>query len=336
MRYLRPLVAAAFASLLASAAACGSSNDGASSSSGSSTSTSTTSSSTSTSTSSSSSSSSSGAPACSAGATTANTMIGGARPVEVHVPKGYDPTKPTPVVMLLHGYSASGLIQEAYMKFQPVADQRGFLYLHPDGLVDSTGEHFWNATDACCDFGGKNPDDSAYLEGLIEEIEKTYCVDKKRIFLVGHSNGGFMSYRMACDHASTFAAIASLAGAMNEDASKCKPSEPVSILEIHGNADMVIGYDGGQNFGHKYPSATTTVTDWVGFDGCNTTPDKTAPAIDLDASLPGAETTKQIWKGCKSSTDVELWTIAGGPHIPMLSPEFAPDVIDFLFAHPKP
>jgi polyhydroxybutyrate depolymerase len=144
-----------------------------------------------------------------------------------------------------------------------------------------------------------------------------------------------MSYRMACDHADQIAAIASLAGAMWEDPSKCKPTAPVSVLEIHGTGDVVIPYNGSAIAGMMFPSAPIAVADWVGFDGCSTTRDTTAPPLDLLA--PGDETTVTKYAtGCKPGGHAELWTLTGSGHVPDLSNAFGPDVIEFLYEHPKP
>ena len=92
-------------------------------------------------------------------------------------------------------------------------------------------------------------------------------MDPKRIYLVGHSNGAFMSHRMACDDAGQIAAIVSLAGATFQDATKCKPSEPVSILDIHGDADDTVLYDGG-TVNDPYPSEMETLAHWQVYDKC--------------------------------------------------------------------
>ena len=181
------------------------------------------------------------------------------RPYDVFVPTGYDAAAPTPLVLLLHGYTASGDIQEAYFQFEPLAESRGFLYVHPDGTVDPAGQQFWNATDACCAFGPDAADDVTYLMAIIEQVSAEYNVDPKAIFLAGHSNGGFMSYRMACEHADTIAGIASLAGATFADTADCTPSEPVSVLQVHGTSDETIKYDGGSIASVDYPSAPQTV-----------------------------------------------------------------------------
>jgi polyhydroxybutyrate depolymerase len=258
------------------------------------------------------------------------------RPYDVFVPTGYDAAAPTPLVLLLHGYTASGDIQEAYFKFEPLAESRGFLYVHPDGTVDPRGEQFWNATDACCAFASDAPDDAAYLMAIIEQVSAEYNVDPKAIFLAGHSNGGFMSYRMACQHADTIAGIASLAGATFADTADCAPSEPVSVLQVHGTNDQTIFYDGGSNVGNDYPSAPQTVEAWVAYNGCDTTPAVTADALDLDAGIEGADSHVEAFVGCEQGSEVELWSIDGGSHIPGVTEDFSAGVIDFLLAHPKP
>lgn len=263
--------------------------------------------------------------------------IGGNRPVVVHVPPGYVAGVAAPLVIMLHGYSATAAIEESYLKFTAQSDARGFLYATPEGLIDTAGKHYWNATDACCDFNASMVDDSTYLSNLIKQIEAHYTVDPKRVFFIGHSNGAFMSYRMACDHADQIAAVASLAGAMPSNMAMCAPTQAVSIVEIHGTSDATIVYGGGMIGTHGYPSATTTVSDWVTLDGCAATADTSAPALDLESTIAGNETAVTKYAaGCRAGGHAELWTINGGGHIPALSSTFTTAVIDFLYAHPKP
>lgn len=271
-----------------------------------------------------------------AGTETSGTL-GGDRPVTVHVPASYVDGTPAPLVILLHGFTASGDIEESYFRLTPLSDERGFLYAYPDGTLNASDIRFWNATKACCDVGNSKVDDSGYLSALIEQIQARYTVDPKRVYLVGHSNGGFMAYRMACDHSDQIAAIVSLAGAMFDDVKDCGASAPVAVLQIHGTADTTIAYDGGAILGNAYPGAKTSVEDWATIDGCQTEPDTAAASLDLDSSIAGKETTVTVYgQGCKSGGHAELWTIKGGAHVPKLSPEFSSDLVDFLFAHARP
>jgi polyhydroxybutyrate depolymerase len=258
------------------------------------------------------------------------------RPYTLHVPSGYDATKPTPLVVMFHGYSATGALQEAYMQLAVTSDAHTFLYAYADGTVDKTGERFWNATDACCDLYGIPVDDVQYFDAIVADIESRYNVDTKRIYEVGHSNGGFMGHRLACDRASTLAAVVSLAGAQWLDPGKCFPSEPVSILEMHGTADAVIDYNGGSTTEGTYPSAQQTVTTWAGKDGCTGALAPTGEMLDIDPTLPGSETIVARYGGCPAGIDVELMTIQGGSHIPTINhPAWGELVWGFLSSHPK-
>ena len=169
----------------------------------------------------------------------------GDRRFEINVPAGYDGSKPIPLVVVLHGYTGSGSGAKAYFRLEAEARKRGFLTVYPDGIPDSSGNQFWNATDACCQLTATESDDSAFLTRLIDRVEEKYSVDPKRVYFAGHSNGGFMSYRMACEHADRIAAIVSVAGATFADVSACKPSQPVGVLQVHGTSDTVISFTGG-------------------------------------------------------------------------------------------
>ncbi|WP_425955886.1 alpha/beta hydrolase family esterase [Xylanimonas sp. McL0601] len=257
------------------------------------------------------------------------------RPFTLAVPDGYDEDTPVPLVVGLHGYTGDGAGLVSYLGLGPQAQDKGFLLASPDGTKDSGGDRFWNATAACCDFNATGVDDSAYLSKLITTVEEQYTVDPDRVFVVGHSNGGFMALRMACEHADQVAAVVSVAGEMTDDASTCKPSKKVSVLQVQGDHDEVIHYDGGNGYtGAPYPGAETTVQDWRTLDGCG---DAATPgaSLDLEGTIAGAETTPKSWSSCTDGTEVALWTIAGGLHSPTWSPEFGPQLADWMLAHPR-
>jgi len=257
--------------------------------------------------------------------------VGGDRPVFVHVPLSYDPTKPAPLVIMLHGYGASGAIEEAYLRLTPQSDEYGFLYVYPDGTIDQAGNRFWNATTTCCDFYDTGVDDSAYLKSLIVEIEAHYNVAPRQVYVVGHSNGAFMAYRMACDHADLIGGVVSFAGAMWDDVDYCSPSQPLRILEIHGTDDPLLPYyAGGFLRDEAFPSTPTTILDWVGLNGCTEVADTRAAPLDLDSSIPGPETTIARYGTCAGGSDAELWTMHGGDHVPVLTDNFPSDVVRHL------
>jgi len=266
-----------------------------------------------------------------AGAQTINT---GRSDVELKVPDNYAKATPLPLVVLLHGYTSSGAGQDSYMKFSELVNEFGFLLLMPDGTLEAAGKknRFWNATAACCDMQHSEVDDSAYLIDLINEVKAQYAVEDNHVYLIGHSNGGFMSHRMAYDHPETIAAIASLAGAAPAELTGPAPSRPVNILQIHGSRDATIKYTGGEINGVSYPSANETARKWAVYNTSAATANPLDNALDLDRGLPGEETT--ITQFDKNGT-VELWTIHDGGHVPALSTSFNRRVIQWLFAHPK-
>ncbi len=252
----------------------------------------------------------------------------------LQVPAGYDSTRPTPLLLVLHGYGANGLVQVQYLRLAPLVDSEGVLLVAPDGSFDQEGSRFWNATPGCCDFSETGVDDVGYLRGLITEIRKDYNVDSHRIYVVGHSNGGFMAHRLACDMASEIAAIVSLAGATYKDPASCKPSEPVSILGIHGDADDTILYEGGV-FNGGYPGALETIQHWQVYDRCAPALSIQEAVLDLDRDKPGVDSDIYRYTGCASGTEVELWRIHGGEHIPVVTRNFGNLVWDWLVRHPK-
>lgn len=250
------------------------------------------------------------------------------------VPADYDEAKPAPLVILLHGYTSSGKGQESYMKFGNLADEYGFLFIAPDGTKEESerSSQFWNATDACCDLYGSSVDDSGYLKGLIDEVKKNFSVDANQVYLIGHSNGGFMSHRMAVDHPDTIAAIASLAGAAPEELSGPQPERPVNILQIHGSKDTTILYEGGEIQEAVYPGAVATVEKWAKYNGLLAEAKSLRKKLDLEKRIDGKETT--ITRYDKNGS-VELWTINEGGHVPAISDRFSEHVIEWLMAHPK-
>ncbi|HEU5205469.1 MAG TPA: alpha/beta fold hydrolase [Candidatus Limnocylindrales bacterium] len=271
----------------------------------------------------------------------ADLVVGGDRPVTVHIPASYDAKRLAPLLILLHGYSTSGEEHERYFKLGPAAEARGFVYASPDGTMDRQGNRFWNATDTCCDFDDSGVDDVAYLADVIAEIQANLSIDPKRIYVLGHSNGGFMAYRLACDEADVIAAIVSLAGATYADPALCAPSTPVSVVQIHGTADDTIKYEGGTIPGSPpYPGAEATAQTWAAYDGCEEASMPLDAKVDVDAEQASgsdpAETTVAEWRGCTSGVTVQLWTIPDGDHAPSIATTFADTILAFLLDHPKP
>ena len=249
--------------------------------------------------------------------------------VLVRVPESGSP--PYPLVVFLHGYSTNGAASESFFAFGGKAEAAGMLYATPDGTQNPLTHRFWNATDACCDFFQSGVDDASYLTALIAAIDSAVGVDPHRRYFVGHSNGGFMSYRMACDHAEAVAAVVSIAGATFDDTADCAPVRPVSTLQIHGTSDAVIQYGGGTLPGADgpYPGATETAASWAAYNGCESWSLALDPFDGLDG-LPGDETGVERYASGCSGAVTELWTVNGGEHSPAINDTLRDRVIAFL------
>lgn len=258
---------------------------------------------------------------------TAPTSIDAARPARVVLPATWDGCKKWPLIVLLHGYSATGTVQDLYLGVSARATTHGFVELIPEGTVSKTNKQFWNATNACCNFDAQVVDDVAYVRGLIDTAVAKLAVDPTRVYILGHSNGGFMAYRMACEAADVVTGVASLAGAVTATASFCTPAHPVNVLQIHGTKDGTIKYD-GTGF---YPSAPAAVERWRGLNGCSEKATKLA-AVDFDGAVAGPETTRDSWADCQHDVRVGLWTMTGSGHIPGGNTAFKDAMIEHILA----
>lgn len=243
--------------------------------------------------------------------------IGGERPAELTRPYQYVAGTPVPLVIVLHGYGGSSAGIDRYFGISGLLHQDHFAVILPQGTLNPDGRRFWDATDFCCDFREADPDDVGYLNELVEEAADH--VEPEGVYLVGLSNGGFMSYRMACESMPKLRGIVNLAGSSFDDADRCEGAEPISILHIHGTVDSTIRYNGGsRNRGTiRYSGAREVVERWASRAGCDIEAGDTLPSLDLVGNIPGAETTPLRYRtGCRTAVTVELWTIQEGPHVP--------------------
>ncbi len=261
-----------------------------------------------------------------------NFLAGGDRATFVTLPQDYSPKKPAPLLIDLHGYMSNSFNHQKFARMDVAANKRGVIYVAPDGLPDSQGYQFWNASKACCNYNNNPVDDAAFIQSLIDEISSKVSVDPHRIFIFGHSNGHFMTYKFACTYPATVAAIAGLAGAMDIDPSSCSATVPVSVLHIHGTRDEVINYAGGSILNNFYTSADESTRRWAVIDKCSSKA-AVGASLDLVPSLVGAETSRATYS-CPTAT-VELWSINGGSHGPVFDSSFGLKVLDWLLAHPK-
>ena len=235
--------------------------------------------------------------------------IGGrSRTYLVHLPPGYDGQTPLPMVLVLHGATESPEGVERLSGMSETADKENFIAVYPRGTGRLNPAHLptWNSG-ACCGYAmEQRVDDVAFLRALIDKIEKDYPIDQKRVFVTGISNGGMMSYRLACELSDKIAAAAPVEGSQDIP---CQPSEPVSIIVFHGTADHLVPFNGGSTpfqMGSKRSDTPVldTVAFWVKEDGCSQTPKHTE----------SKELHTDVYTGCAGGTGVALYAIQGGHH----------------------
>lgn len=226
------------------------------------------------------------------------------RTYSFYVPASYTPGQPAPLVLNLHGYTSNRFQQAAYTNFNPIADTAGFIIVHPDGTLDPfTSQRFWN-------FGilGATVDDFSFLETLIDTIAANYTINPSRIYSVGMSNGGFMSYALACE-SNRFAAVGSVTGSMSVPMyGNCSPNFPTPIISIHGTADSTVPYLGNSTS----KGAQEVVDFWVNNNNCNTTPVvSTIPNTNLTDNSTAEH---YVYSGGTNGNTVEHFKVIGGGH----------------------
>jgi polyhydroxybutyrate depolymerase len=225
----------------------------------------------------------------------------------VHTPTGYTGKTPLPLVFVIHGATQSAESAEKMSGMSAKADREKFLVVYPTGTGRLSDVPTWNSG-ACCGYAMENKvDDVAFFRALIAELEKDYSVDPQRVYATGISNGAMMSYRLACEVAEKFAAIAPVEGAQDI---ACRPAQPVSVIVFHGTADHLVPFDGGSTpfqMGSKRSDVPVaeTVAFWVKYNGCS-------PAPQHQEST---EVHTDIYSGCRAGTAVALYAIQGGHHM---------------------
>jgi polyhydroxybutyrate depolymerase len=221
----------------------------------------------------------------------------------LYVPATYVPGTPAPLVLNFHGYSSNANDQMFYGDFRPIADTAGFLLVHPMGTLDGNGETHWNSG------WGTGVDDIGFTQALIDSLALDYSVNLDRVYSTGMSNGGFMSYTLACSLSDRIAAIASVTGAMNlGQSTSCNAQHPTPVMEIHGTADGVILYNGST----WYVSTPNTLGFWAGYNQCDASPIVTnVPDINV---IDGCTAVHSVYKNGANGVEVEHYQIVSGDH----------------------
>jgi polyhydroxybutyrate depolymerase len=236
--------------------------------------------------------------------------VGGSeRTYLLHLPPIYEGKHSLPLVIVLHGGGGNAPGAVRMTGFSEKADKEGFVVVYPNGSGRLKNRLLtWNSGNCCGYALDKNVDDVGFIGALIDELVKTRAIDSKRVYVTGMSNGGMMTYRLACELSDKIAAAAPVAGALNLE--NCQPTHPVSMVIFHGTADEHVLYDGGEPLQkadtHRRvdKSVSYAVAFWVKHNGCSETPQR---------EEKGAIRT-EIYRGGKEGTEVALYAVKGGGH----------------------
>lgn len=225
----------------------------------------------------------------------------------LYVPTSVDWDKPVPLILVFHGGTGNGKSARVMSGFNEVADRHGFIVAYPDGTGRLSDDIIltWNGGE-CCGYAQKNNvDDVGFARAVVADVQSQMNIDSKRIYATGMSNGGILSQRLACEASDLFAAIAPVAGTLNFP--NCDPSEPLSVIEFHGTADLHLPYAGGVGAeslaGVDFASVTESIQFWVAANNCEIEPQ----------SESFADIQHETWN-CAGNVNVELYAVIGGGH----------------------
>jgi polyhydroxybutyrate depolymerase len=238
----------------------------------------------------------------------------------LHIPPGLNSLDPIPVVFAFHGSGQEPATMRLLTGFDEIADKGGFLVVYPEGLGLT-----WNAGTCCGYASTENVDEPAFILQILSDLGTIISVDNKRVYAAGFSNGGALMYRLACEMSDTFAAVAPVAGAVGW--SPCQPQQSVSLIIVHGLADIAVPYIGGGEF--EVAPVEEVISTWAQLNGCSGSPQTEKPQNLI---------THTAYTSCEAGTAVELYAIESGGHAwPSKYVWPGSDVIwDFFAAHPKP
>ena len=251
--------------------------------------------------------------------------VGGqARVAHVHVPDSYDPSVPTPVVFDVHGRTANASQQMSLSASKATSDAAGFIAIYPESATSPTS---WNSGTCCNPASTNDLDDTGFMTALLDEAQAKLCVDDKRVYMMGMSNGGYESHRIACELADRFAAVGPVAGLLLF--SGCAPSRPVPVMMVNGTSDTL----------SQYQFVDEGVSFWVDHNQCTT----------METTFTQADASCVTHGGCDGGADVVLCTIADGGHqwpgggttLPLLGKKSdnlmtTAALWEFFVAHPRP
>jgi polyhydroxybutyrate depolymerase len=212
----------------------------------------------------------------------------------LYVPRSYDRTRPTPLVISMHGAGGWPAMQKEVSQWNRVADEYGFIVVYPSG-VSGRGPRVWRVTDV------------RFISELIDTLEKAYNIDPTRIYANGLSNGGGMSFVLSCTLSDRIAAVGMVGAAHLLPWSWCTDRRPVPMIAFHGTADRLTPYNGATSWvaPRAFPDIPTWTANWARRNRCGPSPIESVVAADV---------TRLEYRNCADEAAVVLYTVQGGGH----------------------
>ena len=251
------------------------------------------------------------------------------------------PDGPLPLFFALHGGTGWGDQFADTNDVEDLAESNGFIVVHPDGIKIGAGPGgVWNGGVCCAVAARENVDDVGFTSALIDQVSSRYDIDPRRVFAFGHSNGGIMSYRLACELSDRIVGIGVVAGVLG--VTPCNPAEPVSVMQVHGRADENVPFEGGVGprslAGIEFPPPHDGFETLAAANGCAAGGTSTAGDLTIEERGP-----------CEADSAAIFVAIAGANHAwpggtPIVEPAIGPayagydatfEIVSFLLAHPR-
>lgn len=232
-----------------------------------------------------------------------------------YIPHTYTGTTPFPLVIDLHGYLEEAQFHASNSMLGVYGDTHGFVTVTPEG-ADRTGPPSWTVEFHSADV--------RFILHVLDVVEHKLCIDERRVFVTGYSNGAMVASTLACIAADRIAAIAPVSGLRNPP--NCHPTRPMPIVTFHGTGDRWVAFTGGLGPDAKKASASDgtkrtlaqtssgksvarggpiplIVAAWAARNGC-AAPTETIVALDV----------RLVQYPCANHADVALYRIEGAGH----------------------
>ena len=235
----------------------------------------------------------------------------------LNVSSAYSASASTPLLVALHSRTSTAKTILIDSQILTWAESMNFIVAGLNGAVYEDVSS-WNAGNCCTNSTTYEENDLLFVSTVIDHVSSQYSVDKSRIWAMGHSNGGMMAYRLACDLSEKITGIAVVTGALMDPT--CSPTKPVSILHIHGNLDPTILFHGGGKF--ENPSIFHSVQDMAYRNLCSGNPKESSNAIEE----------RYIWV-CTNGVETQLVNYQDQSHA--WADGYTEEILRFLFAHPR-